>query len=147
MNESIDIRNKQYIAWDKELQKILKVQQLDFSQWWVQCYKEDGMPAITNDECVKYGERNSFINEATDRHILLQYTGKTDVNGQPIYNLDLIELEGKVYLVKIFFEGYFLHDEDCPITPLRCGCIKGKRVGSVYESEEYSKVFNVERNF
>lgn len=147
MNESIDVRNLQYIAWDKQLQKILKVQELDFSQWWVQCYKEDGLPCITNDECVKYGERNSFINEPTDRHILLQYTGKNDCNGLPLYNMDLIELAGKIYLVKIFFESYSLFDGEFPSTPLRCGCIKGKRVGSVYESEEQCTLYNINRVF
>lgn len=147
MNEPADIRNQQYIAWDKELQKILKVQELNFSQWWVQCYKEDGMPAITNDECVKYGEKNSFINEPTDRHILLQYTGRTDNNGVPIYNMDLIELKGKLYLVKIFFESYYLYDCEYPSTPLRCGCIQGKRVGSIYESEEQCNIYGIKRVF
>ena len=143
----VKIGNKQYIAWDKLLQKILKVQQLDFAEWWVQCYKEDGDIAIKPEDIQKYGERNSFNNEETDRHILLPYTGKTDCEGQPIYNLDLIEENGHVYLVQIFTESYYLYRGEEIHTPLKCGCLKGKRIGSVYESVEYCRLHNIKRTF
>lgn len=67
-----------YLAWDtieKKIKKLVEVKALDFSQWWVQTglYPSEG-------------ERNSFENQGTDRHILLDFIGVTDKKGNEIYS-------------------------------------------------------------
>ena len=78
-------------AWDKTYQVILKVQQLDFTDWWVQCKKPDGDICVKAEDRQKWGERNSFKNETSDRHILLPFTACTDKDVQKIYHMDLVE--------------------------------------------------------
>lgn len=72
-----------YKAWDKELKQIFEVIQLDFSDWWVQCNVPENAPRENGRAF--YGERNSFNNEETDRHIILPYTGLKDINDKEIY--------------------------------------------------------------
>jgi uncharacterized phage protein (TIGR01671 family) len=79
-------------AWDKELKKMFKVTCLDFSDWWVQCERPIDAPRENGNAF--YGERNSFNNEETDRHILMQYTGSTDDKGIEIYDGDIVKCLG-----------------------------------------------------
>lgn len=79
-------------AWDKELKQMFKVDQLDFSGWWVQCQKPDDAPKENGRAF--YGERNSFNNEETDRHILLPNTGKKDINKKESYLGYILKKQG-----------------------------------------------------
>lgn len=72
------MREIKFRAWDKEDKKMKEVSTLDFADWWVATGYQDG-------------ERNSFKNEETDRHILMQYTRLKDENGVEIYEGDILK--------------------------------------------------------
>lgn len=88
--------------------KMLKVQELNFSEWIVRTYDENGNICTTHEKIRMYSERNSFNNEDTDRHILMMSIEKNDIKGNEIYIKDILRhKDGGIYLVTLI--------ESCPV--------------------------------
>ena len=80
-------REIKFRAWDKEKGQMLPVTLMDFNEWWISCKPVTDIKASP----LEYGERNSFKNENTDRHILMQYIRLKDVVNKDIYEGDIVK--------------------------------------------------------
>jgi uncharacterized phage protein (TIGR01671 family) len=133
-------------AWDKERKEMRQVRLMDWSDWWVTTGGTwERLPAL------EYGERNSFNNEETDRHILMQYTGLVDRNGKDIYEGDIIKGEAITWsdsghyagtrvtlgIVKYDHARFYLEDKETSARPdLAMGSAYHEIIGNIYEHPE-----------
>jgi uncharacterized phage protein (TIGR01671 family) len=120
-------REIKFRAWDKERKQIFPVSLMDFSQWWV--------------DCGLNGERNSFRNEETDRHILMQYTGLKDRNGKEIYEGDILSNGSHIDWIVKYRDAAFQVEHVGQITNdswhLERGMAESREViGNIYENPE-----------
>lgn len=134
-------REFKFRAWDKERKEMRQVQLMDFSDWWVSTgHTWERKPGYI------YGERNSFKNEDTDRHILMQYTGRKDKDKAEIYDGDILGADGYAdrYIVSwdskhccfvCIKEGEYMSEHDgieyCLLSNMRLDICKV--VGNIYE--------------
>ena len=130
------MREIKFRGWDKEKERMMPVTLMEFNQWWVSC-----MPiSDTESNVLEYGERNSFRNEDTDRHVLMQYTGLKDKNGTEIYEGDIVRCWGGEQC-----QGYHEFDEEITVNDMTYdayyvgqwdGCLV---IGNIYENPELLK--------
>jgi len=97
------MREIKFRAWDKEMNQMTDVKSFHFHQWYV--------------DTDLSMERNSFKNEETDRHILMQYTGLKDKNGKEIWEGDILANR------KIHRDNFY-----CIVESMRGGCFFGVTV-------------------
>lgn len=116
-------------AWDRDKSEMVPVMEFNFSQWLVEC-------GTLLKEVV---ERNSFKNEPTDRHVLMQFTGLTDGNGREIYERDILDFNGVVE----FANGSFVLNGWEPLGEM--GVDKQAVIGNIYEKPELLKEKNGRR--
>jgi hypothetical protein len=120
-----------FIAYDRQDCVIKRVFSMDYSQWWV------GIGYFPGE-----GERNSFQNEETDRHMLMQYIGLNDTQGKEIYRGFIVDVILHGDVTERFIVVYdrkrirhMLMDERGEL----CGfddSIKMTVVGNIYENRE-----------
>lgn len=119
-------------AWDIEKQVMMPLKFMDWSDWWVSCDSTYGQA-----EPWEFGERNSFNNDRTDRHILMPYTGLQDENGKEIYEGDVVEAEGMFPSTVVFENGTFRFDGGSPSIVDDWGYYSNFVViGNIYENPE-----------
>lgn len=124
------MREIKFRAWDKERKELLRVTLMDFPEWWVSCDQTYGQAPSSD-----YGERNSFRNEDTDRHILMQYTGLKDKNGKEIYEGDMVANTNKENFAVVWDElGWAIDNDKHHYT----GWVPERTeiIGNIYENPE-----------
>ncbi len=145
------MREIKFRAWDEKQRKILRVTMMDFAEWWVSC-----RPPGTLADPLEYGERNSFKNEETDRHILMQYTGLKDKNDISVYEKDVVtdgEIIGEVYWHdymgysnKIGHLAWWVGDPKKPTLGVELGdCEQGRTweiIGNICEYPDLLKTYH-----
>jgi len=145
MGESM--RKIEFRAWDKKNRVMLPVKYMDFKEWWVSCD-----PTYGETNPLQYGERNSFENQRTDRHIIMQYTGLRDRNAKEIYEGDILasvkynsnelsnsELRWEIYFNEERLTFYRRDKKEGIVNPFwefNLGSVQHIVVGNIYENPE-----------
>ena len=121
------MREIKFRAWDRKTREMRRVTQIDFPEWFV----------ATQDGNNYYDvERNSFKNEITDRHLLMQYTGLKDCNIEEIYDGDILEIylnAGNIIKKPVeFYKGSY-YAMNYRISNI---LHKARVIGNIYENPE-----------
>lgn len=136
------MREIKFRAWDRGRSEMLPITSMNWSEWWVSCEPilEDSVLPLA------YGDRNSFKNEDTDRHILMQYTGLKDRNGKEIYEGDIVRVEpknGYGYITEdtdigviTWVTGYYMVEMDKQTPFFMLYCAYFEVIGNIYENPE-----------
>lgn len=123
------MREIKFRAWDRVDNKIKRITRLDFPEWSV----------AVQDDNTYYGsaERNSFKNEESDVHFLMQYTNYNDIKGIELYEGDIVIHDGIVCEIK--------YDEICACFTVGeemlgdANFARLEVIGNIYENPELLK--------
>ncbi len=102
------MREFKFRAWDKESKVMRPVTRMDFLEWEVRCDIDSQYIRYSN------GERNSFRNEDTDRHIIMQYTGLKDYRDNDIYEGDIVKVNDTFGMEDSYHEVRYMIEGDYP---------------------------------
>lgn len=125
--------NLKYRAWDKELQMMLDVSLIDFKK------------RVLIGEHWKFGETN-FMN--FDEIDLMQFIGLKDMNGQEIFEGDVVHAysEGAslIGVIEYFDNAYCIKSKNGIYNSLWTNAEYFEVIGNIYENKELLK--NKEKN-
>lgn len=124
------MRQIKFRCWDTLDKKMKRVFALDFAEWWVATNYYGGEMGVCD------GERNSFENKVTDRHILMQYTGLNDKNDKEIYEGDVVLLDDdkRTYKVQYLLGGFGIVGRNSGLYRLTEFSVE--IIGNIYENPE-----------
>lgn len=127
------MREIKFRAWDKERKEMRQIQLMDWSAWWVSTGT-----TWERGNTLEFGERNSFKNEKTDRHILMQFTGLKDKNGREIYEGDISKytFHGEMKVDAIEFSAPLFTYRNS----MRWSLNEDEVIGNIYENPELLEV-------
>ena len=111
-------------SWDRLNNKMKPVYALEFEYNFVKTEETNG-------------DDNSFKNQETDRHVLMQYTGYEDNNDKELYEGDIIQIRSGHYHMGVWeFEGVeVVEDIRCVLNHIGYG-EKFNIIGNIYENPE-----------
>ncbi len=104
------MREFKFRAWDRVQNVVVPVVEMNWlEEYWVRCnyYKGLKKPLLL-------GERNSFENEDTDGHIIMQYTGLKDYEGNEIYEGDIVKVNDTFGMDNKYHEVRYMIESDYP---------------------------------
>ena len=130
------MRVVKFRAWDKEIEKIYPVLEIDFVEEWVSMYSKMA------------GRHYNWLNNL----VLMQYTGLEDKNGVEIYEGDILELRANPFnktrdlFQVVFKDGGFRDEWNNYIGQYLPPDIRNKQGGRVRLNEACEVIGNIYEN-